>query len=367
MKKRTELILVSALLAMILLLSACTSSKAPENILTYKDFSISSDMYRFLLAVEKTSSVFNMYNQAVDKPEYWETEDGHETADFIKSETTKYAKTLLYYCDIALSNGLTVTDEEFNASYTNYVNEFGGTEELLEKAMSSYGFTLELLREFISLSLISDKGLQFMHSDSGSDPLTEEDYERYYYTSYITLRHLYLNDTTDTEGNDLNADGRNAVKKRADEIEKLLNDGADLADFADESDDGVLSAYPEGVTIPLDNDLYTLADYSADSESFNLYAMYYYLIYSNPDFTSAILGAEKGEVVRIKLDDGYFFAQRLETDPDDYQQFLPFIKSSSGIKTMKINTTVQRAENDFSENKNAIERMLMLDIPVVKP
>ena len=366
MPKNVKLIIISALFAVIFLFSACTRApQGPTDIITYKDTAINSDMYRFLLAVKKTDSVFSMYNETVDKPEYWETEDGHETADFIKSQATTYAKTLLYYRDIANANGLTVTETEFDASYANYVNQFGGTEESLEKEMRSYGFTLDILREFISLSLIADKGVEFVHSSTGADPLTEADYEKYYYSSYITLRHLYLNDISDESGKYLDSDGRGAVKARADEIEKLIAGGSDLADFADESDDGILSSYPDGITIPLDNDLYLLSDFSAEGDSFNLYAMYYYLIYSNPEFTAALLNSEKGEVVRVKLEDGHFFVQRLETDPGAYEQFLPFIKTSSGIKTMKINDTVKRGEKDFTENKDAIALILMRDIPVV--
>jgi len=366
MPKNTKLIMISVLLAVIFLFSACnTAPSGPVDVVTYKDTAINNDMYRFLLSVKKTDTVFSMYNEVIDKPEYWETEDGHETADFIKSQTTVYAKTLLYYRAIANAHGLSVSDEEFEASYSNYVNQFGGTEENLEKAMSSYGFTLELLKEFISLSLIADKGVEFVHSVTGLDPLTEDDYKRYFNSSYITIRHLYLNDITDNDGNYLDSEGRNAVKARADEIEKLLDSGIDLAEFADESDDGILASYPDGITIPLDEDLYILSDYSEDRENFNLYAMYYYLIYSNPQFTSALLGAEKGEVVRVKLEDGYFFIQRLETDPEAYEQFLPFIKTSAGIKAMKINDTVKLGEKDFTENKDAVASMLIRDIPVV--
>lgn len=366
MPKNKKIIILSAIFAVIFLFSACNAApKAPIDIITYKDTAISSDMYRFLLAVKKTDSVFSMYNEVIDKPEYWETEDGHETADFIKSQATVYAKTLLYYYNIANAHGLTVTDEELEASYSNYVNQFGGTQESLEKAMASYGFTIELLREFISLSLTADKGAEFVHSSNGIDPLTDDDYQKYFYSSYITIRHLYLNDITDDDGKYLDSDGRNAVKARADEIENLLDTGVDLAEFATESDDDILSSYPDGITIPLDEDLYLLSDYSEDRESFNLYAMYYYLIYSNPQFTSALLGAEKGEVVRVKLEDGYFFIQRLETDPKAYEQFLPFIKTSSGIKTMKMNDTVRQGEKDFTENKDAIASMLIRDIPVV--
>ena len=221
---------------------------------------------------------------------------------------------------------------------------------------------MNTFEQYIMLCVNAEIAVQHIHGGD-IDPISDEDCRRYYDSHYANLRHLFINTVTYEGGMPMNDAKIEAVTKRADEIEQQLLQGKDLLDFVSESDDGILEAYPDGVTIPLDDELYALAEYS-DSQM-NLYAVFYYLLYRNPQYAEAALTSEEGSVTRVKTNDGIFFVQRMPMDyGESYEQFLPMIQNSDGLKKQKVSDVVKAQEQNgtLTQNKDKIAAMFIRDI-----
>lgn len=329
----------------ILLFAACSNADDTPAVISYGENYISEKTYTFLLSLVKSDSVY-----ADRDDDFWETEEGHIAADMLKSEASENAMTLLYYNKIAAENGISASSDEISTVRQQYAQEYDG-ESGLKKALKKADFSMDDLNAYIKLAVAADKAKRLVHASDGADPLTDADYESYFDAEYMTLRHVFINKTSEN------------AAERADKIENALKNGAELTDFADESDDGILPIYPDGITLPPERELYELANYE-QSGSLNLYGLYYYLIYKNPEFYAALTTRPMGEITRVETQDGTFFVQRLTTDRSNYAQYQPVIEASDGVYNVKAAAVVKTAEQagEFVEDKTAIAAILVRDV-----
>lgn len=330
----------------LLLLTSCSDADNTPAVVTYGESYISEQTYTFLLSLVKTDSAY-----AERDDDFWETEEGHVAADMIKSETSEKAMMLLYYNEIADEKGLSASNNEIAAVRSQYAAEYDG-ESGLKKALKSADFSPDTLNAYIKLAVSADKAKRALHGADGADPLTDADYENYFESEYMTLRHIFINKNSEN------------AAERADKIENALKGGYALTDFSDESDDGILALYPDGITLPPERELYELADYEG-SGTLNLYGLYYYLIYKNPEFYDAITVRPIGEITRVQTGDGTFFVQRMPTDDSAYLQYQPMIEASDGVYEKKAAAVIAANESAFIQDKDAIASILVRDVKTI--
>ncbi len=339
-------ILILFIALLILPLAACTASDNTPAVINYGDSYISEQIYTFLLAMSKGNS-----NYAERDGDFWQSDEGRDAAELIKTQAIENAKILLYYGKVANDNDISVSGSEISAVRRQYAEDFGGDNEL-NKALKSAGFSIDVLNSYIKLSLSADKAKRALHGSDGAASLGDEDYESYFDSEYITLRHIFINKDSDD------------AAERADEIQRGLDSGAGLDQFADKTDDGILTSYPQGVTLPPERELYKLANYSEDA-SLNLYGLYYYLIYKNSDFYDALINRPIGEISRVETADGTFFVQRLTTDGGAYAQYQPMIAVSDGVYDKKAAATVAENSASFTEDAAALAAIAVGDVKTI--
>ncbi len=353
MKRIISLILALSMLFACLFIAGC-SGKSYQPLITYGTKSISVNMFTYLLSQAKTMALYTLMGQTTDAPEAWDTDTGKLLADYIKEDAVSTAMSVVYYAQMAEENGISLTEEDKKQIQDNLdtLVESHGSKNALNTAMASYGVNYDIIKEYFTLQLLAQKGMSFVLGENGTHPITNDDYLEYYNENFATLRHISLNninklaDTGKTTV--LTDDEKAAVEKKADDIMLSVASGDDLSVFAADSNDALMEAYPDGLTIPLLPDmLYQLA-YTAEQEgTFNVFGLYYYLLTNVEGFNDTAKTLSQGEVKRMDTQKGIYILQKMPLNMEMFELYKEIMIANATLEPIKTKQLIKSLESEF--------------------
>ncbi|MBE6688915.1 MAG: hypothetical protein E7588_06520 [Ruminococcaceae bacterium] len=352
--------IISCILALVMVLSAvllagCSSGEKYQPLITYGTRSVSTNMFGYILSQAKTMALYSL-GQTADAPEVWETDGGKILADYITEDAVSTAMSLVYYASAADAAGEKLTEEDvkkteenLEALMTGYnVNKSG-----LNSIMANYGVNYDILKEYYSLQQLAAKGKSYVLGEGGSYPITDRDYLDYYNKNYVTLRHLNLNNINKVGANGkevlLTDEEKAQVEAQAASIEAGLAAGQQLSEFAALSTDALLEAYPDGLTLPTENNILYAMAYAAEQEksAFNVFGLYYYLLNNVEGFAETALAGEMGKVTRMDTDKGIFFVEKMPLNQDMFPLYKEIMKEDGSLEPIKTKELMKAKESEF--------------------
>ncbi|MBQ9940443.1 MAG: hypothetical protein IJO74_02765 [Clostridia bacterium] len=349
--------IVSVALCIVLLisLSSCSDGNTGQPVLSYGEQSLSANIFTFLLSQTKTMSLMSI-GQMSDSVEFWDTPSGMVMAEYIMNDTISTAMSLAYYADCAVKSGFVIEKEDeklIKSAVDTMMEGYGMTKQEFNVYMSQFGMDYNSLADYYRLQTLATYGKTLVLGEGGTYPITDDDCLEYYKENYVTLRHINLNNINKVEANGktipLTEQEKAQVNAQADDIQKALEEGHDITEFASLSTDKTIQLYPAGVTIPVTDVLYELASAWGESKNqeFNAFELYWYLLNSVEGFAEFILGAEQNQIKRLDTTSGIFFLEKLPLDMEMYEVFKGVIYNGGAVEPEKTKALMKELEPEF--------------------
>lgn len=346
--------------------------KTPDGLLVYNNNAVSGGVFLFLLSQTKSTYLYSTTGALEDDEDMWSqpSKDGKTVGQELFDQTLESALSILYYADVAQSNGITLTDEEDQEiiNTLDILVDTYGTRTQFNNEMLRFGVGYNTLREFYRLEKLAQKGADSVLGEGGSDPITQEELLDYYKNNFITLRHIYFNTAyaDPATGEPLTQEQKDEKSRRADEILSLVNSSKNkLSDFKDESEDTIISQSPNGITIPLGE---LLNVYASSGTENNVFYNYHFLFYNVKGFAQAALMHNSGVVTRVDNEGvGIFLVERTPLILNMFDSYKKAI-SEFVIRPKRMSDTVKklREENAFIINETALNTYNIQSAPVLK-
>ncbi|MBQ3791808.1 MAG: hypothetical protein II797_01765 [Clostridia bacterium] len=206
MKKRIPM-LCAAVLALLLLLSACASSEA---LLSFGKTGIDRYMYRYF-----ASSYKGIYSRSIqgysDTDEFWDAPvNGEKTVcEILDAEVVSHVKKTLICAELYDRLGYRLSDERVRSvdeRLDQLQDDYGeGSLQKLNQLLLPYGVNREILRKIYLMEEKVDALEEALFSSGGELEITEEERDLFYRENYVRVRLIFLRTEskylTDEEGN----------------------------------------------------------------------------------------------------------------------------------------------------------------------
>ena len=192
--------IIAILLVVITVLGAC-SCGSNNYAMKYGKTTISENEYMYLLSRYKAIFVTNYFG-GQDNAEYWSlpiAENGTTIEEFLMSVANENIKNNAVSLELFNNLGLKLTKEQINSvdEYINTLITKSGSKEALNSALSEFGVNSKDLRE-IYLKDEKIKAVKTALFEEGAElELTDAERDDYYKSSYVRLKHIYINNVMD--------------------------------------------------------------------------------------------------------------------------------------------------------------------------
>ncbi len=205
--------IIAALLIMITLLGVC-SCGGNSYAMKYGKAVISENEYMYLLSRYK-AIFLTSYLGGQDTDEVWSmpvAENGTTIENFLMSVANQNIKNNAICLQKFNDLGLKLTKEQINAvdEYIKTLTSNAGGKDVLNSALSEFGVNVNDLKE-IYLKDEKIKAVKTALFEEGAElELSDVERDAYYKTSYVRLKHIYINNAKDfarDEEGDLIIDG----------------------------------------------------------------------------------------------------------------------------------------------------------------
>ena len=305
MQKKTIIKIASALLALLLVITAIGCGK-DETVMTYSGKTITRGEFEYYLATYKAKfdQIFKDYENTA---EFYSTaidESGMTAEKYLFSLALENIKLTLVSDALFTEYGLVLPDEaesEIDDYIADIIDDYAdGDKKVMNKALSNYGIDISALREIYlrdeRVSILFD----YLYGDVGVNVITEDDKNAYAEETYSHIIHIYVNNkfkyAADSDGFAiLDTNGlpkKNGVTPEESAVKEELISAID-------------ASLSEG------GDFYEIYDaFSEDKQ----YKNGYYLTRSTdfiPEVVSVSFKIEVGEVVKIESDYGTHYIKRI--------------------------------------------------------
>lgn len=263
------------LLAFALLLPVMASCSSETAVMTFRDSSITSNMYSYWLSKYKYSFL-SYYNSSLDSDEFWDTmaTDDMTTEEYARQLIDENIKYILIGIQLFREYGLKIdsdTTQSINDDIQEKIDYYGGRSQL-NSALSAYGINVDILKE----CYIAEEKLyavyDYLYGSSGIEAVTDAQIDQYYEDNYSRIRYLVIYTSEkllydengdyqyDSEGNvmteELTEEEKAAKQEKINEAMICVAAGDDFGDIMDEYNEADMSSYPNG--------FYVLANELAD-------------------------------------------------------------------------------------------------------
>jgi len=198
------------LLAAIMVVSFSACKKSTPAMFTYKDMTMSSGMYAFILAERKGEIVdyFKAYygRDISSDDSFWSSpfEDNKTYAEWLKDTTEELCKRILivkYFCN---QYELKITDEtqiqEIDELMDQVMETFGGEDEL-KLELAKYGITLAQLREYYEYLYYYQLLLDYWYGENGTMRIPEAEVREKFFNNFYKIDMAYFSYYTLDENN----------------------------------------------------------------------------------------------------------------------------------------------------------------------
>ena len=274
------------------------SGKLPEGVvISCGDVDVSEDFFYSEVSAYKSSYLYGVLGLDADSESVWAADseqEGVTTGEAIIKLALEECCAMAWTVNYAKKNGVVLTEDDIaliDEDLAMLEESCGGREEYLE-FIEEYGFTEEEMRKNAEFSLYYEKGMAMLCSENEEYYISDNEIDTYFNENYIAIKHVYVNNVAEQneEGTYVQISSENYEKKneKADTIEQALNNGDDFDILYTMSDDGMQSAYPDGMVI-------TIGDVAS------------------VDYEIAAFGLEIGEWKRVDIPNyGIYFIKRVE-------------------------------------------------------
>ncbi len=192
--------IIALLLVTVILLGVC-SCGGSDYAMKYGKATISENEYMYLLSRYK-AIFLTSYLGGQDTDEVWSmhvAENGTTIEDFLMSVANENIKSNAICLQIFNDLGLKLTKEQINTvdEYIKTLITNAGSKDALNSALSEYGVNVNDLEE-IYLKDEKIKAVKTALFEEGAElELSDTERDAYYKTSYVRLKHIYINNVKD--------------------------------------------------------------------------------------------------------------------------------------------------------------------------
>lgn len=354
MKRVISLLMAILFVVGAVFLGGCAGKEYPP-IITYGQKSVSINMFNYIFSLSKTMALSNLGITQEQEEELWQSSVGEVFAQEIKNDAVNTAMSMAYFADIAEKEGIQLTKQEQNSiedQMDQMLTQYKVNKNGFNEMMSVCGANYDVVKDFLTLQLLANKGKEKALGQNGVHAVTEQEYLDYYNQNFVTVRHICVNNVNKVEANDkvvVLTDEEKAVKDaQIEDIMMSLASGQDLSDFAEFSSDDLLKYQPQGVTIPLTTLLYQMAYIAEESQTpFNFYGLYYYFLQNISGFSKAVTEGKQGEYQKLQSDKGMFIIQCLPIDMQKYESYKSIFSQDGSVEAIKIIDLMQQMKDEF--------------------
>ncbi len=338
---------ISLLLAIVILFGTLTSCSKQAAIMTFKDSSITPNMYSYWLSTYK-SQFLSYYNSSLDSDEFWDSyaSDDMTTEQYASNLTNKNIKYILVGVQLFREYGLKLDNDvitSIDGDIAEKTEYFGGR-SALNSSLSAYGINDTILRD----CYIAEEKLyavyDYLYGENGIEAVSDSQIDKYYEDNYSRIRYIIIytaekfvyneNDeyTYDENGYPITTpltDEEKAAKRE-------LVDSAMLDLRAGESFEDIQARYNE-----VDMSYYTNGFYVSANE-LNVYGF---------ELVSEVAGMKVGETRKIEDDYACYIVEKLDLIPRS--DFKPC--DTEQLERLEEYCIQEQYENKFSEYADEVE------------
>lgn len=244
MKKIKLLLALMLAVAIALPLASCGQT---VNVFEYKDVSISTEMYSYILS-ENKSYILSM-NKLDDSAELWEKaySDDATIGEWLVSSVNEYCKKLIIASAIAAEKGITVSEESL-ASYEELeakcIKRYGGKAKW-NVYLSTFGISIDIFKDYMMMSYLLGDLYNALVEDGTLSATDDEAYQLYRdeYEDYSLVRHILLClkfQTEDEDGKKVDMTDEEIEAKRTELqalVDKMTSGEEDFDDYVNQNED----------------------------------------------------------------------------------------------------------------------------------
>ncbi len=261
-----KLRIISTTVILLLLCSlTLTSCGKNTNIMTYKDSSITSNMYSYWLSTYK-SDFIHYYNDSIDSDLFWDSiaTEGMTTEEYAIDFINKNIKYILIGIQLFREYGLKIppeVTESINMDINEKIDYFGGRSDM-NIALSEYGINIDILKDIYIAEEKLYSVYDYLYGENGIEAITEEDIDAYYKENYSRIQYIIIDTEkkyvynedgsykTNSEGyritEPMTEDEIKAKNAVVDEIMMCVNAGDDFSEISMKYNEVDMSEYPNG-------------------------------------------------------------------------------------------------------------------------
>ena len=186
---------ISALLLALLLclpLAACSSQK---KIMSFRDSSITANMYSFWLSSFKTKFV-NTYNNSADTDAFWDTEvmNGVTTEQYAREQIDNEIRKILIGIQLYREYGLKLDADIVSAIDADIAEkiDYYGSRASLNETLSAFGINADILRDIYIAEEKLYAVYDYLYGENGVEKVTDAEIDAYYRANYSRVKYLII-------------------------------------------------------------------------------------------------------------------------------------------------------------------------------
>lgn len=227
-------------------------------VLGYGDTYVSESFFMSEISMYKQSYLYSVMGLDGDLEEIWSeesNEDGVTKGDAILNLALEECFAMAWAVDWGKKNGIELTDEDralIDEDIATISEQYGGYDSFLA-AIKESGLTEEEFMANTEFQLLYEKAISALTAEGGEYEIKPEEIDKYFEENFVAVKHIYVNNVAEM-GEDgtyvqISSDTYDEKMKKAESMEKALNDGEDFDLLYSMSDDGMQAAYPDGMII----------------------------------------------------------------------------------------------------------------------
>ena len=335
-----KVLLVSLALVLAFLFVSCANEGDGEFAVSYNGSGVGYDFLTNELIGYK-NSMLQSYGLDEDIDVLWEMDSGEEgvnNADAIKNLAIKECAAVAFILDYNKKNSIVLSDEDkakIEEDLKTLEDSFESHDKYVEY-IGKVGFDEESMRETSEIMLLYQRGVEHITSSDGEYAVTDKAVDDYIKENFVAVKHVYINTVAefDAELQQYVQISAETLEKQNDKI-KLIEDGLNKGDSFDMlytfSDDGMQTAFPDGMAITYGN-------------------------VASIDYENACFSLEVGEWGRFDIADyGTYFIKRVEIPESEMET-----SRESALFLLRSNVIAdiwEKHEKEFKIDKKYIEEL----------
>ncbi|MEG2003734.1 MAG: hypothetical protein RR057_03955, partial [Clostridia bacterium] len=193
---------ICILLAILMVIPLVSCSAEPVQVAKYKDTSISTNMFSYMLSSQKAyfESMFNYTYQTTDYASIWATEidtgDGvkRKYSDFVFEKVVDSLKMFVVVKQLCNEHKLGITDESVNNAIEAYISNdiaTAGDENFLEIALADFGANLDIERDYLITTSLATVLMDYLYGEKGSMKIADSEIRKDFDENYSKIDAVY--------------------------------------------------------------------------------------------------------------------------------------------------------------------------------